>query len=59
MTAAMESSIHLKYVALVSDAMVNIHGLSVLIPLTIGGILMVSSCMESSDKNCRLAEGKG
>jgi hypothetical protein len=59
MTAAMESSIRLKSAALVSGAMVDIHGLSVLIPLTIGGILMVSSCRESSDKNCRLAEGKG
>jgi hypothetical protein len=55
----MESSIRLKSAALVSGAMIDIHGLSVLIPLTISGILMVSTCRESSDKNCRLAEGKG
>ena len=55
----MESSVRLKSIALVSSAMVDIQGLSTLIPLTIYGILMVSTWSESSDKNCRLTEGKG
>jgi hypothetical protein len=59
MMAAMKSSICLKSVALVSGAMVDIYGLFILIPLTIGGILMVSTWRESIDKNCRLVKGKG